>query len=124
MTHIVSRTPHAPRMAPVATLGLALLLVGGLPAVDAVAQSRPDSLSMSCGQAASLVERKGTVVIGSGPYIYDRFVRNCRFCYDFEFLIPAWIPTADNRQCFVGYRCNNQTDTPMPSCGFTGYRGQ
>jgi hypothetical protein len=101
------------------------LLAAALWATSALAQgSRPDSLRMSCRQAASLVQSRGSIVIGTGPDLYDRYVTGCNFCYSMEFLTPAWVRTADNPQCFVGYTCETQQGfPPRPSCGFTGYRG-
>jgi hypothetical protein len=89
----------------------------------ASAQSRPDSLKMTCPQASGLVRSAGSVVLGSGPYIYDRYVVGCNFCPDYEFRVPAWIRTSDNPHCFVGYTCKTDTIFPAPSCGITGYRG-
>ena len=101
-----------------------ILLLTTLGASLAQAQSRPDSLRMTCGQASALVQSRGSIVLGTGPDIYDRFVASCGFCFNFEFLVPSWIRTADSPQCCVGYRCDSQTPSqPWPSCGVTGYRG-
>ena len=70
-----------------------------------VAQARPDSLSMSCAEVANLVTTQGAVVIGTGPNVFDRYVREVRFCSGAEQLKPEWIKTRDNPQCFVGYVC-------------------
>jgi hypothetical protein len=72
---------------------------------SAVAQSRPSSVAMSCRQAAGLVASRGALVLGTGGYTYDRFVTDQRFCLRSEFTEPAWVPSADTPQCFVGYRC-------------------
>jgi hypothetical protein len=74
-------------------------------AMTAMAEARPDSLKMSCGQARALVARQGGIVIGSGPNIYDRFVVDHQFCYPTQYLKPAWIPAADTPNCPIGYRC-------------------
>jgi hypothetical protein len=102
---------------------LAIILL--LSVSTANAQSRrPDTLRMTCHQATAMVQSHGSIVLGTGPHIYDRFVTSCRYCYDNEFLLPSWVETADNAQCFVGYHCDTQTQLPEPSCGLTGYRGQ
>jgi hypothetical protein len=69
------------------------------------AQPRPDSLAMTCGQAAALVSSRGAIVLGTGRYLYDRFVHHRGFCAITEATKPAWVPTADTPQCFVGYTC-------------------
>lgn len=74
-----------------------------LPAPEAWA--RPMSTSMSCAQTAALVRSQGAVVIGTGPELYDRYVNDKRFCYPEQDLKPEWVPTRDQRQCFIGYTC-------------------
>lgn len=71
----------------------------------AAAQSRPDSLRMSCAAASALVKRAGSIVIGTGPNIYDRYVADIGFCFRGQYTKASWIRTADTPQCFVGYRC-------------------
>ena len=85
-------------------LGAALSLA----ATSVGAQPRPSSVAMSCQQAAGLVASRGAVVLGTGGYTYDRFVRDRRFCLIQEAIEPAWVPTADTPQCFVGYRCKER----------------
>jgi hypothetical protein len=71
----------------------------------ATAQTRPSSVEMPCARAAALVQSRGAIVLGTGGYTYDRFVTGANFCLYGEFTEPAWVPSADNPQCFVGYRC-------------------
>lgn len=78
-------------------------------AASPFAQARPDTTTMSCNAAASLVNTRGAVVLGSGPSIYDRYVEDRGFCQIDEDTEPAFVPTADNRQCFVGYHCYQPT---------------
>ena len=80
--------------------GLALLA-----ASSALAQGHPDSLRMSCEAARGLVSTRGSIVIGTGANLYDRFVATRAFCQPDEMTDPVWLPTADQRQCFIGYRC-------------------
>jgi len=77
----------------------------GSTAPDAFAQNRPSTLSMSCGQAQSLVRARGAIVLSTGGYTYDRFVASRRFCTPDEEEIPTWAPTRDTPQCMVGFRC-------------------
>ena len=71
----------------------------------AQAQGRPDSLKMTCNAVQAMVSTRGAVVVGSGPDIYDRFVASRAFCLPDEMTDPAWLSTADQRQCMIGYRC-------------------
>ncbi len=73
-----------------------------LMASSSLAQARPDSLAMSC-----LVRDNGAVVIGTGPNLFERFVASAGFCQS-QRTEPAWIPTADQRQCLVGQRCRDR----------------
>lgn len=70
-----------------------------------LAQGRPNTAAMSCGAAASLVATRGAIVLGTGPATYDRYVIDEGFCTRDEFTKPAFVPTVDNRQCFIGYYC-------------------
>ena len=67
---------------------------------------RPMTPSMTCQSAAGLVARQGAVVLGTGPDLYDRYVANDSFCPLSYHARPAFLPTRDNPQCFVGYFCS------------------
>jgi hypothetical protein len=71
----------------------------------AAAQSRPDTTRMTCAAVRSLVMRLGGIVLGTGPSIYDRYVSSRAYCATTEVTEPAFVPTADIPQCFVGYTC-------------------
>jgi len=87
-----------------------LLLSAGflLLAAPALAQSMPNTLNMSCASAAGLVNRSGAVVLATGPNVFDRYVSSRRFCDVTQTVQPQWLATADNPQCFVGYRCRDR----------------
>ena len=82
-------------------LGLAVACL----ATTVAAQPRPSTVAMRCGQAASLVASRGAIVLGTGGYTYDRFVAHRGFCLLSETTEAAFVPTIDNPQCFIGYRC-------------------
>lgn len=82
-----------------------LTLILPLAATDADAQPRPSTVAMTCAQAAGLVASRGAIVLGTGGFTFDRFVTDRRFCAINQTTEPAWAPTADTPQCFVGYRC-------------------
>jgi hypothetical protein len=87
---------------------LLVSLAVSLVATSALAQPRPSSVAMSCRQAAGLVASHGALVLGTGGFTYDRFVTDHRFCLRTESTQPAWVPTRDTPQCFVGYRCKER----------------
>jgi len=89
---------------PAAMLPLALTLV----AAPALAQSLPNSLNMSCAATANLVQQRGAVVIATGPNVYDRYVSNQGYCDVDQTTYPVWLQTADQNQCFIGYRCRER----------------
>lgn len=88
----------------IASTALGAVLVA-LAAAPAAAQGRPDTAAMTCAQAQGVVRSAGAIVLSAGPNIYDRFVASRAFCTPSEVVKPAWAPTRDDRQCFIGYRC-------------------
>lgn len=82
-------------------LALALTLAADL----AAAQSRPSSPTRPCSVNRQSVMANGALVLGTGGYTYDRFVRDRSFCQPDEYTEPAWVPSRDTPSCFVGYRC-------------------
>ena len=71
----------------------------------AMAQARPFSPGLRCGDAANLVSLNGARVITTGDGTYDRYVASRNYCAQGESTKPAWVLTADNPQCFIGYTC-------------------
>ncbi len=85
-------------------LTLALLLPAGI----AAAQTRPSTVSRPCAASQRDVQVNGAIVLGTGGYTYDRFVRDRSFCLVNEVTDPAFVPSADTQACFVGYRCKSK----------------
>jgi hypothetical protein len=79
-----------------------------------LAQARPNTTTMSCKAAAGVVDAQGAVVLSTGPTTYDRYVASKSFCQFDEILRPAFVPTADNPQCFIGYYCYPNEDKDHP----------
>jgi hypothetical protein len=71
-----------------------------------VAQARPSTTTMTCAQAADLVQANGAIVLGTGGHTYDRFVSHQGYCGIGEVTRPAWVPTRDSASCFIGYTCS------------------
>ena len=74
-------------------------------ATGASAQNRPSTVTMTCGEAARLVQSQGGIVLGTGGPTFDRFVANRSFCEPTEAVKRAFVPTRDTPACLVGYRC-------------------
>ncbi len=87
-----------------APIGIALACLAAVTA-PALAQGRPDSTAMGCAQAQGVVTRAGAIVLGTGGPTFERVVVGPQFCTPDEFTQPFWAPTADARQCMVGYTC-------------------
>ena len=85
---------------------LAVILVLSLAAGSALAQSgRPFTPQLSCQSASGLVAANGAIVMNTGPNTYDRYVRDASACFAGQVTRPAWVPVANQAQCFVGYTC-------------------
>jgi hypothetical protein len=82
----------------------AVFALAALPAAS-LAQGRPSTLDMTCGQARSFLAARGAAVLGTGGYTYDRFVRDRSFCEPTQVTRNAFVPTRDTPECLVGYRC-------------------
>ena len=91
-------------------MALAILILCGA-AGPALAQ-RASTPAMSCRAAATLVAQHGAVVLGTGPDLYDRYVRNESFCPTGYYARPAFLPTRDNPQCYVGNYCSGISPFP------------
>lgn len=73
------------------------------------ASARPDTRYMSCGQAKSIVQASGAVVLSTGAHTYAKFVKNHAYCNLNEDLKRAFVPTQDTRRCKIGFRCVDKT---------------
>lgn len=87
---------------------IALTLVLVLNAGIAAAQTRPSTVTRPCAASQRDVQTNGAIVLGTGGFTYDRFVRDRSFCLRDEVLKPAWVQSRDSEACFVGYRCTNE----------------
>ena len=88
------------RLAVPVSAALALVMLAG-----AAYGQRPLTLAMSCGEAQSLVGSHGAIVMSTGRHTYERFVATRGYCLLGEHAWPAYAPTADARQCPLGYVC-------------------
>ena len=79
-------------------------------ATAATAQVGPPTSQRTCGANRQLVMRDGAVVLDTSPQTYARFVRSGAECLVGQFPEPAWVPSSNNPQCFIGYRCKDGPD--------------
>lgn len=84
----------------VASLCLAALLGG-----PALAAGRPNTRTLTCAAAKALVAREQTVVLASGETAYETVHLDSGICENGESGEPAFMPTADETHCLVGWRC-------------------
>ncbi len=89
---------------------LLTLSVLALTATVAAAQVGPPTSQRTCGANRQLVKKEGAVVLDTGPSTYARFVRSGAECTVDQFPEPAWVPSSNNPQCFIGYRCKDGSD--------------
>ena len=79
-------------------------------AAEAQAASRYDPTRMSCDRVQATIARQGAVILRyqstrvPGLPLYDRYVRDERFCNAGEVRTRAYVPSADTRSCAV-YVC-------------------
>lgn len=64
----------------------------------------------TCGPLQAMVKRNGVVLIPTGNGNAQRYVRDESFCIENQVAKPAWVPTDDNPQCFIGYTCSASND--------------
>ena len=84
------------------TFGLLLAATGA-----AVAQAGPSTLDRPCAASRDLVMRDGAVVLTTSPNTYNRYVKDAAYCLVDQYPQPSWVPSSDNPQCFIGYRCTS-----------------
>jgi hypothetical protein len=103
---------------------LSATAVVALLATAANAQPRPSTLTMSCAQARALVASRGAIVLGTGPYTYDRYVAHQGFCPRDQITEPAYERTLDSPQCYIGSRCvARRSEQPAGDSGGGGSGG-
>jgi hypothetical protein len=77
-------------------------------ALGSIAEARPNTTTMSCGEAAATVARAGAIVLTTGDHSYERFVAATTFCLGGETTAPGIAPTLDSERCQVGYICRER----------------
>lgn len=85
-------------------IAIALPLV--LVAADALAISRYNIDNMSCARVQAIIQSEGAAILRyrskrTGVTLYDRYVRDRRYCQSSEITDYATVPTADRAACPV-----------------------
>lgn len=96
-----------PSVQPMKPRQIALALAATL-AGASLAEARPNTTTMGCGQAAATVARAGAIVLSTGEHTYDRFVATGAFCLPGEITEAGVAPTLDSPACQVGYVCRTR----------------
>lgn len=96
MIDAIDAWPRTERTQPMIKRLLVLSLIAAASAASA--QQRPYAPQLSCATAAGLVAAQGAVVFGTGPYTYERIVRDGGLCAIEETIVPASARTADQPQ--------------------------
>ncbi|WP_201835940.1 hypothetical protein [Microvirga zambiensis] len=89
---------------------LLTVAVLALASTATTAQVGPPTSQRTCSANRQLVMKDGAVVLDTGPSTYARFVKNGSECLVDQFPEPAWVPSSNNPQCFIGYRCRDGSD--------------
>jgi hypothetical protein len=71
------------------------LFILAIALVSTSAFARPNTLNMTCRDAAGLVADAGSIVLSTGANTYNRFYATG--------IKAAYVPTLDNDACFIGY---------------------
>jgi len=73
--------------------------------INVVNAQRANTNSMTCSQAQAVVKDAGGIVLSTGQYTYERYVRSRAFCELNQTIKSQWVPTKDANRCRIGYKC-------------------
>jgi len=91
---------------------VSLIAAASLAVYSGIAQAgghRPDTRTMTCSTAVSIVQSRGAVILSTGRFTYDKYVKNHAYCNINEAIRRAYVPTADTNRCNVGFVCKDKT---------------
>ncbi|NEU11695.1 hypothetical protein G3T14_06070 [Methylobacterium sp. BTF04] len=104
---MLGRISNNERPRAIVTRRLALTLCVVL-ATSASAQNPASSTQrMTCSEAMALVKAKGAILLMAGGPTLERFVRDRSQCDMTEIAELRFVPTRDNMECPIGYRCRD-----------------
>jgi hypothetical protein len=76
--------------------------------IQGQAFARPYAPKLSCQRLKGMIYEKGAVVLSTGQFTFDRYVRDQGYCMQGEITEPAWLNSSDQVECFVGYTCGGR----------------
>jgi hypothetical protein len=86
-----------------AALALAAFVVASSNGLAETMLHTPD---LACRAVADVVSSRGAVLLATGGDDFDRYVSDQSRCALGEQIAPAWVRSADNASCFIGYTCD------------------
>lgn len=89
----------------------AIISLSPIAVAAAWSQTPPGTRTMTCVQAKNAVERDHTLVLSTGPGLFDRYVAREGSCDHASESKPAFVRTLDNPACNIGYYCSPDADT-------------
>ncbi|MCW2305791.1 hypothetical protein [Rhodobium gokarnense] len=92
-------------------VAVAIGFLSCLAASGAAAAPRANTTTMTCAEAQALVAGSGAVVLATSTFLYYRFVSSQAQCLREQVTHPAFVPTSDDPECPVGYRCASALGT-------------
>jgi hypothetical protein len=72
---------------------------------QAMIVSGVDSSQFSGAQIHQMIQQRGSVILRTGPGLFDRYVANGSHCLNHEETRAAYVPTADSNAAIVGFKC-------------------
>ena len=73
---------------------------------QAMIAERVNSQDLTASQVKQLIQKNGSVILSTGPGLFDRYVSNQSHCLSSSHdTKAAFVPTADSASAFVGYTC-------------------
>lgn len=74
-----------------------------------LAEARPDARTMTCAQAAGLVQSRGAALLQTGKRRYDLYLAGPGACSPVtQRAVRQYAPTLDNPKCHIGYLCEER----------------
>jgi hypothetical protein len=90
---------------------LAMLIAASVATgAQAMSPKKVDSTKHTTAELQSIIKQQGSVILSTGPGVFDRYVANSGQCGQGQFARAAYAPTADASSAFVGYRCITGSD--------------
>lgn len=77
---------------------------------QAMSPKKIDSTKHTTAKLQDIIKQQGSVILNTGPGVFDRYVSNSGQCGQGQFARAAYAPTADSSSAFVGYRCISGSD--------------